>query len=157
MLQKIVVFIDVICAWRNKSITCTHTCIPHAHTQNAEGFALQCLSYYRVGMARMPASHNTRTRPPWFSHKSTPRTQAMCILANRIFVLSSQKHLGIKLQTANTLFEKDAIALSRGAYSAGARSELMRMRAKCTHVLAFLVRPGAQRRKISGTSIKIIS
>ena len=47
------------------------------------------------------------------------RTQAMCLLANRIFVLSSQKHLGIKLQTANTL-RKDAMALSRGAYSAGA-------------------------------------
>ena len=62
---------------------------------------------------------HSRTRPPWFSHKSTPRTQAMCLLDNRIFVLSSQKHLGIKLP------EK---TLSRGAYSAGARSSLMRMR-----------------------------
>ena len=121
----------------------------------------------------------------------------MCLLANRIFVLSSQKQLGIKLQTGSTLFEKTpshrnrrekfveglnstvkltlykcfgrevqfkkylhglsdagtkgkvqercadviaynktkhhhtivvAIALSRGAYSAGARSALMRMR-----------------------------
>ena len=59
------------------------------------------------------------------------------------------------------------MALSRGAYSAGARSVLMRMRTQCmyvriayvrTYVLAFLVRPGApQRRKICGTSIKIIS
>ena len=44
------------------------------------------------------------------------------------------------------------MALSRGAYSAGARSVLMRMRTQCmyvriaslrTYVLAFLVRPGA--------------
>ena len=49
----------------------------------------------------------------------------MCLLANRIFVLSSQKQLGIKLQTA---LRKD---LSRGAYSAGARSALMRMRKQC--------------------------
>ena len=56
----------------------------------------------------------------------------MCLLANRIFVLSSQKHLGIKLQ--------HSLALS---YSAGARSALMRMRAQCIYVLAFLVRPGA--------------
>ena len=48
----------------------------------------------------------SRTRSPWFSHKSTLRTEAMCLLANRIFVLSSQKHLGINLQAANTLFEK---------------------------------------------------
>ena len=35
---------------------------------------------------------------------------------------------------------KDAIALSRGAYSAGTRFELMRMRAQCMHVRT---RPGA--------------
>ena len=47
----------------------------------------------------------TTTNGAWFLHKSTPRTQAMCLLANRI--------LGINL-LANTLFEKMAIALSQG-------------------------------------------
>ena len=67
---------------------------------------------------------------PWFSHKSTPRTQAMCLLANRIFVLSSPKHLGIKLQTANILFEKTPWPCHEVPTQQGrsARSALMRMR-----------------------------
>ena len=77
----------------------------------------------------------------------------MCLLANRIFVLSSQKLLGIKLQTANTLFEKTPLTrrlLSRGAVCANAHA----------YAMAFLVRPGAigspqLRKKKSGTSIKI--
>ena len=48
------------------------------------------------------SSSSIGTRSTWFSHKSTQSTQAMC----RIFVLSSQKHLGINLQTASTLLEK---------------------------------------------------
>ena len=56
--------------------------------------------------------------PPWFSHKSTPCTQA----ANRIFVLSSQKQLGIKLQTPNTLFEKTSLPCHEAPTQQGRRS-----------------------------------
>ena len=42
---------------------------------------------------------------------------------------------------------KDAIDLSRGAYSAGARSALMRMRKQCIRILAFLVRQKARRKR----------
>ena len=55
----------------------------------------------------------------------------MCLSANTIFVLSSQKQLGIKLQTANTLFEKTPLSCHE-AYSAGARSALMRMRTRAS-------------------------
>ena len=71
--------------------------------------------------------------------------------------LRSQKIAWASLSWLVSL-RKDAIALSRGAYSAGARSALMRIH--IVHVLAFLVNPGAlglPQRNISGTSIKIIS
>ena len=49
---------------------------------------------------------------------------------------------GIKLQAANTLFEKTPLPCHE-AYSAGARSALMLMRTSCIHIFAFLARPGA--------------
>ena len=63
-----------------------------------------------------------------------------------MFVLSSQKHLGINLQAASNLFEKTPLLvtrrlLSRGAVCAYAHAYVMYSCA--THVLAFLVRPGA--------------
>ena len=61
-------------------------------------------------LAPRPSTMLTK-RSPWFSHKSTPRTQVMCLFANRIFILSSQKHL-YKWPS------KDAIACHE-AYSAG--------------------------------------
>ena len=56
--------------------------------------------------------------------------------SNRIFVLSSQKHLGINLQAANTVFEKTPLPCHE-AYSAGARSVLMRMRIRVVSVTPY--------------------
>ena len=65
----------------------------------------------------------------------------MCLLANRIFVLSSQKLLGIKPTLSSK--RRHCLVTRRLLDSAGARSALMRMRTQCLHVLAFFVRPGA--------------
>ena len=86
-------------------------------------------------------TRHSHTQSP---HKSTPRTQAMCLL-NRIF----KKHLGIKLQTANTLFEKTPL---RGAYNTQQGAVCANAHAYVMYA-AFLMRPGAlgspQRKKKS--------
>ena len=74
-------------------------------------------------------SHSCK-QSPWFSHKLILHTQAVCLLANRFFVLSSQKYLGINLQAANTVFKKTPLSchmhlLSRGAFCANAYACVM--------------------------------
>ena len=111
-------------------------------------------------------TRHSHKQSPWFSHKSTPHTQVMCLFANRIFVLSSQKHLGINLQVANTVFEKTPLPCHE-AYSAGVRSVLICMRIRVfAHACVMYARISifgvpwrssfaTTKRKISGTSIKI--
>ena len=92
--------------------------------------------------------HNSYEYSPWFSHKST---QAMCLWLCT-FQSKTPRYKAISGQHS---LRKDAIALSRGAYSAGALSALMPhayvMYAPwCSRLVPQL----RQLRKISGTSIK---
>ena len=69
------IYVDARSVWR----ACAH----------ARAALRACADHARGGGARMRTSSSSsssidiaphsRTRPPWFSHKSTPHTQAMCL------------------------------------------------------------------------------
>ena len=87
---------------------------------------------------------HSRTRPPWFSHKSSPRTQAMCLFGQQnlcTFQSKTPRHKATNCQHSSK--RRHCLVtrrlLSRGAVCANAHACAMYVRT----VLAFLVRPGA--------------
>ena len=70
-------------------------------------------------LKRYNSSHK---RSPWFSHKSTPRAQAMCLLVNRIFVYTFQAKTPSYIKSQHVVTRR---LLSMGAVCANAHAYVM--------------------------------